>query len=41
MAHPGSCGERGRNAAAQRLFTALGFRQTMVEMTLEIEDAAR
>jgi hypothetical protein len=26
------------NAAAQRLFTAAGFRRTMVEMTRELND---
>lgn len=34
-------GSAAGNAAAQRLFTALGFRQTMVEMTLELGDASR
>ena len=27
------------NVAAQRLFTKLGFRRTMIEMTLELEDS--
>lgn len=29
-----------RNEAAQRLFASIGFRQTMIEMTLELDDPA-
>jgi GNAT superfamily N-acetyltransferase len=29
-------GSAAKNAAAQRLFTSMGFRQTMIEMTFEI-----
>jgi len=29
-----------RNEAAQRLFAMMGFRRTMIEMTLELEDSA-
>ena len=28
-----------RNAAAQRLFAAIGFRRTMVEMTREFDES--
>jgi ribosomal protein S18 acetylase RimI-like enzyme len=35
-------GTAQRNAAAQRLFERLGFRRTMIEMTLDLEaDDAR
>jgi ribosomal protein S18 acetylase RimI-like enzyme len=29
-----------RNEAAQRLFASMGFRRTMIEMTLELGDPA-
>jgi ribosomal protein S18 acetylase RimI-like enzyme len=30
---------KSKNAAAQHLFTRLGFRETMIEMTLDLEDS--